>query len=60
MKLTHLLKAQEDLLTSPSLLCLHSANRQQTLLAACFTGSLALHSKLPTETNYTEERVSFK
>lgn len=49
MKLTRLLKAQ-SLLISPSLLCLCSANGQQTLPTACFIGSLALCSKLTTET----------
>lgn len=59
MRLTQLLKAQ-DLLISPSLPCFCSANGPQTLLAACFTVSLAVCSKLTTETNYTEERTSFK
>lgn len=58
-KLTHFLKAQ-DLLITPSLLCLCSANGQQTLPTACLRGSLALCSKLTPGTNYVEERVSFK
>jgi hypothetical protein len=53
--LTHFLKAQ-DLLISPGLLCLCSANGRQTPPTACFIGSLALCSKLTPETNYTEER----